>query len=122
MEALCGSGAEAVKAGAGGGGREGQRVSVGEFFSGIRSHCRAEMDTGELPLECFLMLRKEEAWTGGQTCGQTEMAPQVQSPSLPEESVLQAGERGGSPLPLLSWAREADVAVPPLAWSGWLGL
>lgn len=95
MEALCGSGAEAVKAGAGGGGREGRRVSVGEFFSGTRSHCRAEMDTGELPLECFLMLRKEEAWTGGQTCGQTEMAPQVQSPSLPEESVLQVGEGGG---------------------------
>lgn len=51
---------------------------MGEFFSGTRSHCRAEMDTGELPLECFLMLRKEEAWTIGQTAGQAEMAPQAE--------------------------------------------
>lgn len=48
------------------------------------------MDPDELPLECFLMLRREEAWTRGQTCGQAEMAPQVQTQSLPEESVLQA--------------------------------
>lgn len=88
------------------GGGEGRRVSVGELFSGTRSHCRAEMDTGEL-------LRKEEAWTGGQTCAQAEMAPQVQAPSLPEESVLRQGSAPWGPAPS-ALTREAEVAVPLL--------
>lgn len=123
MEALCGSGAEVVKGGSREeGGGEGRRVSVGELFSGTRSHCRAETDTGELPLERFLMLRKEEAWAVGQTAGQAEMAPQAKLRASPGVGPAGRAQHGGPRPSLCSRGPGRPVwrSLPLHGW--WLGL